>query len=91
MANISNMLRVKSYNDKGTSSYKVGEYSKMYIFNYKTFIWLCKQWQDTAKYREMFDLGSDYYKDVIGELKKRFDLKFLDFNKYKYRKDGSNI
>lgn len=44
MAKLSRFLRVKSYNAKGTASYKVGSYSKMYIFNYDSFIALCDEW-----------------------------------------------
>lgn len=38
IADLSKYLRTKSYNSNGSSSYKVGEYSKMYIFNYESFI-----------------------------------------------------
>ena len=90
MAELSKWLRVKSYNDKGSPSYKVGQYSKMYIFNYDAFIELCNEWHSSTEYKEKFDLSSEYYKEIIDELLKRFKLKFLDFNKYEFRKDGSN-
>lgn len=90
MARISKKLRVKSYNESGTASYKVGQYSKMYIYSYDAFIELCRAWHDTEEYSERFDLGSEWYKDVRDELSKRFELKFLDFNKHKFRRDGSN-
>lgn len=90
MSETSKKLRVKSYNESGTASYKVGHYSKMYIYTYEAFIELCQAWHDTEEYSERFDLGSEWYKDVRDELSKRFELKFLDFNKHKFRRDGSN-
>ena len=91
MAKLSKHLRVKSYNSKGTASYGVGSYSKMYIFNYEAFIELCLEWHASKAYNEKFDLKSDYYQDIYSELSKRFILKFTDFNKFAYRKDGSNV
>ena len=91
MDDLQKFLRVKSYNTNGSASYKVGGYSKMYIFNYDSFIELCNEWHNTTEYSQKFDLGSEYYKEIIDELKKRFNLKFLDFNKYSFRKDGSNV
>ena len=90
MSEIGKKLRVKSYNESGTASYKVGKYSKMYIYTYEAFIELCQAWHDTEEYSERFDLSSEWYKDVRDELSKRFELKFLDFNKHKFRRDGSN-
>jgi hypothetical protein len=92
MARISKKLRVKSYNDNGTASYKVGQYSKMYIYSYDAFIELCQAWHDTDSYNARFDLKSDYYdKQVKDELSKRFNLKFWDFNKFKFRQNSSNV
>lgn len=91
MAKLSKHLRVKSYNSKGTASYSVGSYSKMYIFNYEAFIELCLEWHASKAYNEKFDLKSAYYQDIYSELSKRFILKFTDFNKFEYRKDGSNV
>ena len=77
MTNISKKLRVKSYNENGTASYKVGQYSKMYIYSYDAFIELCRAWHDTDCYNARFDLKSDYYdKQVKDELSKKFKLKF---------------
>ena len=91
MAKLSKHLRVKSYNSKGTASYGVGSYSKMYIFNYEAFIELCQEWHASKAYNEKFDLKSAYYQEIYSELSKRFILKFTDFNKFEYRKDKSNI
>lgn len=91
MARLSKHLRVKTYNSKGTASYGVGSYSKMYIFNYEAFIELCQEWHSSSAYNEKFDLKSAYYQDIYSELSKRFILKFTDFNKFEYRKDGSNV
>lgn len=90
MEELSRFLRVKSYNVKGTASYKVGSYSKMYIFNYESFIALCDEWHMTEEYSPKFDLKSEYYSEIIDELSKHFKLKFYDFNKFRNRKDGSN-
>ena len=68
MARLSKHLRVKTYNSKGTASYGVGSYSKMYIFNYEAFIGLCQEWHDSKAYNEKFDLKSDYYLDVYDEI-----------------------
>ena len=91
MARLSKHLRVKTYNSKGTASYGVGSYSKMYIFNYEAFIELCQEWHASKAYNEKFDLKSAYYQEIYSELSKRFILKFTDFNKFEYRKDKSNI
>ena len=91
MARLSKYLRVKTYNSKGTASYGVGSYSKMYIFNYESFIELCQEWHASKAYNEKFDLKSAYYQEIYSELSKRFILKFTDFNKFEYRKDKSNI
>ena len=42
---LASKLRVKSYNLNGTASYKVGGYSKMYIYNKDAFIDLCLKWR----------------------------------------------
>ena len=91
MARLSKYLRVKTYNSKGTASYGVGSYSKMYIFNYDSFIELCQELHSSSAYNEKFDLKSAYYQDIYSELSKRFILKFTDFNKFEYRKDESNV
>ena len=90
MKELSGMLRTKSYNARNTPSYKVGKYSKMYIFNEDAFSRLCKEWHDSESYNPKFDLKSEYYSEIIDELSKHFNLKFFDFNKFKYRKDHSN-
>ena len=90
MDELSGLLRTKSYNKNNTSSYKVGEYSKMYIFNEKAFYEICQEWQSSESYNPKFDLQSEYYSEIIDELTKHFNLKFFDFNKFKYRKDHSN-
>lgn len=86
MDEISKDLRLKSYNDRGTPSWKAGHYPKMYIYNYDSIINICKEWIDSDSYNEKFDLGSSYYSEVSREIKARLKLDFMDFNKPQFRK-----
>lgn len=93
-----NFIRMKSYQaeDKTnrTLSYKPGKFSRMFILTYNEFINLAEEWQATNCYNEKFDLASSYYFEVIDELlTNKFENTeniFLDYNKFDYRKDGSN-
>lgn len=94
----SNFIRLKSYQPETktnrTLSYKPGHFSRMFILSYDEFINLASDWQNSKSYNEKFDLASDYYSDIINELLitkfKNTSNIFLDYNKYEYRKDGSN-
>lgn len=91
-------IRLKSYQPEDkpdrTLSYKPGAYSRMFILTYDEFIKLADEWQASAGYSEKFDLASPYYADILDELldNKFGDAEnvFLDYNKYEFRKDGSN-
>jgi hypothetical protein len=94
----SKFIRLKSYQPETkanrTLSYKPGHFSRMFILSYDEFINLSTEWQNSKTYNEKFDLASAYYSDIINEiLTTKFNNAsniFLDYNKYEYRKDGSN-
>lgn len=79
---VEKLLRAKSYNEKGTASFKPGAYSRLYIFNAGTIERLCRKWHEAKGYEAVFDLSSDYYGEKVRTaLAKRLNLKIYDFNR----------
>ena len=80
---LASKLRVKSYNLNGTASYKVGGYSKMYIYNQDAFIDLCLKWRETEGQDEIFDFTSPMYDEVRDMFVKHYNTPTLDYRRNK--------
>ena len=78
---LASKLRVKSYNLNGTASYKVGVYSKMYIYNQDAFIGLCMKWIESNGQDEMFDFNSPMYDEVREVFVNHYHTTMLDHRK----------
>ena len=78
---LASKLRVKSYNLNGTASYKVGGYSKMYIYNQDAFIDLCMKWIESNGQNEMFDFNSPMYDEVREVFVNHYHTPVLDYRK----------
>ena len=81
---LASKLRVKSYNLNGTASYKVGGYSKMYIYNQDAFIDLCLKWRETKGQDEIFDFTSPMYDEVRDMFVKHYNTPTLDHRKKRH-------
>ena len=82
---LANKLRVKSYNLNGTASYKVGGYSKMYIYNQDAFIDLCMKWIESNGQDEMFDFNSSMYDEVREVFVNHYHTAMLDYRKNNHK------
>lgn len=78
---LASKLRVKSYNLNCTASYKVGGYSKMYIYNQDAFIDLCLKWHESEGQDEIFDFTSPMYDEVRDVFVKHYNTPMLDHRK----------
>lgn len=81
---LASKLRVKSYNLNGTASYKVGGYSKMYIYNQDAFIDLCLKWRESKGQDEIFDFNSPMYDEVRDMFVKHYNTPTLDHRKNRH-------
>ena len=81
---LASKLRVKSYNLNGTASYKVGGYSKMYIYNQDAFIDLCLKWRESEGQDEIFDFTSPMYDEVRDVFVKHYNTPTLDHRKNRH-------